>query len=191
MKSSDVSTNETLQTAGDLNVLRDLIVQQPHQSPPPEVRERLLQQVKALRPALFSPPTALRVWGVLFAVWLFIALVWLVPPGPLLRWESEQPAVTEFVIYRRTETAWVLVSTVPAQAVEYEFAERFYIPLCPDVTYLILALDANGQELDRVTVTMPAWPTWLTLFALGAFSLSAATFVVNWLHWRDLRHLGA
>lgn len=191
MKLPDVSADKTLQPERDLDMLRTLIAQQPPQSPPPEVRERLLQQVKALRPALFSPPADLRVWGALFAVWLFIALTWLVPPGPLLRWESEQPAVTDFVVYRQAETAWVPVSTVPAQAVEYEFAERFYVPLRPEVTYLIVALDGNGQELDRVTATVPAWPTWLSLFALMAFSVSAAIFVVDWLHWRDLRRLGA
>lgn len=191
MKSPDVSADETLQTARDLDVLRDLIVQQPSQSPPPEVRERLLQQVKALRPALFSPPADLCVWGALFAVWLFIILAWLVPPSPLLRWESEHPAVTEFVVYRQVEAAWVPVSTVPAQAVEYEFAEKFYLPLRPEVTYRILALDGTGQELDRVTATLPAWPTWLSFFALMAFSVSVAIFVVNWLHWRDLRRLGA
>lgn len=190
MKPPLVSTGEP-QADRDLAVLRNVIVQQPPQSPPPEVRERLLQQVKRLRPALFAPPLNLRVWGALLAVWLFIILNWLMPAGPLLRWESEHPMVTAFVVYRQTPNEWTLVGTLPAQAVEYEFTERFYLPLRPAVTYLIVALDVNGQELDRVTATLPAWPTWLSVFALGAFSLSAATFVVNWFHWRDLQRLGA
>lgn len=191
MKSSPMTPRKYAEETPESDALRDWIVQQPPQAPPEEVRVQLLQRVKTLRPALFSPPLALRVWGAFLALWVFMLLAWLAPPGPMLSWESEHPQVADFLIYRGMGETWQLILDVPSTMDwgSYEVVDAYYLPLHTTVSYLIVARDMDGHELDRVSTALPAWPVWFQLFAFLAFSLSFAAFMVTWLHWRDLHHL--
>ncbi len=177
----------------DWDALRALMGKQPLEAPPPQVREQLLQHVKTMRPALFSPPPDLKAWGSLLALWVFVFMTWLIAPGPALSWECEHLDIVQFVVYRQSGADWVEVAVIPALpgGEEYTLTDAYYFPLSLQVVYSVVALDVNGMVLDRATTTLSAWSLWFNYVALILFSASFALFVVNWLHWRDLRRLGA
>ncbi len=172
--------------------LRQFFQHQAPATPPETVREQLLQRVKNLRPALLSPPLTLKIWGAFLALWLFAVLAWLWPPGPALTWTCEVANGQGFVIYRQTNAGLHPVGYVPISDDEghasYEFVEAYHVPLQLRETYVIAALEPSGAEVDRIAVPLSAWLIWLDYAARIFFSFSAAAFVVNWLHWRDVQH---
>ncbi len=172
--------------------VRDWVQRQPPYTPPETVRVELIQRVKALRPALFSPPLALKIWGAFLALWIFALLAWLWTPGPGLSWTCEPPCGVGFMIYRQAGPDFLPVGYVSADPESkdgtYTFVDAYHLPYHATLTYLIVVLEQNGTAAERVMATLPAWPVWLEYVARILFSLSAAAFVVNWLHWRSLHH---
>jgi len=173
--------------------VRDWVQHQPPHTPPETVRVELMQRVKALRPALFSPPLALKIWGTFLALWIFGLLAWLWTPGPSLSWTCEPPCGVGFVIYRQVGADFLPIGYVPVDPDKgggsYTFVDAYYLPRQATLTYLVAVQELNGVEADRVIATLPAWPVWLEYGARILFSLSGAAFVVNWLHWRSLHHV--
>jgi len=141
----------------NLNYLKQVVSQQPVETPPVLTRTQLLTAVSGEREAGGRRRSAVNwaAWGAM-SIAILVLLWGIVKPGIVLQWNWQNGDVTTFEVYRAPEGSdeFTLVSQIPTQEAytEYTFVDPKLVP-GETYTYRIEGVTSSGQSKFTQAVT--------------------------------------